>query len=120
MVRTGKDAAVRATYPRTVRGGGAACKGGTATAGSIGSRAGTCSPIHAMSVATSGATPRDSGNAVGSSAGAFSMTVRRDRKRVVWGKSVSVRVDLGGLRNIKKKIQHTHRCRSYDEYPTIP
>src|SRR3546814_13765429 len=28
---------------------------------------------------------------------------RRDRKRVVEGKSVSVRVDLGGRRNIKKK-----------------
>src|SRR3546814_12035153 len=26
-----------------------------------------------------------------------------DRKRVVWGKSVSVRVDLGGRRSIKKK-----------------
>src|SRR3546814_16221313 len=26
-----------------------------------------------------------------------------DRKSVVWGKSVSVRVDLGGRRNIKKK-----------------
>src|SRR3546814_17648989 len=29
----------------------------------------------------------------------------RDRKRVVSGKSVSVRVDLGGRRIIKKKIQ---------------
>src|SRR3546814_15024297 len=28
---------------------------------------------------------------------------RRDRKSVVWGKSVSVRVDLGGRRFIKKK-----------------
>src|SRR3546814_19747121 len=28
---------------------------------------------------------------------------RRDRKSVVWGKSVSVRVDLGGRRIIKKK-----------------
>src|SRR3546814_12683625 len=28
-----------------------------------------------------------------------------DRKSVVWGKSVSVRVDLGGRRNIKKKKQ---------------
>src|SRR3546814_12186706 len=27
-----------------------------------------------------------------------------DRKSVVWGKSVSVRVDLGGRRNIQKKI----------------
>src|SRR3546814_15327928 len=29
----------------------------------------------------------------------------RDRKSVVWGKSVSVRVDLGGRRIIKKKKQ---------------
>src|SRR3546814_20163277 len=29
----------------------------------------------------------------------------RDRKRVVWGKSVSVRVDLGGRRILKKKIK---------------
>src|SRR3546814_16921993 len=28
-----------------------------------------------------------------------------DRKSVVWGKSVSVRVDIGGRRNIKKKKQ---------------
>src|SRR3546814_1586991 len=35
-----------------------------------------------------------------------------DRKRVVWGKSVSVRVDLGGRRIIKQKIrQDTHRTR---------
>src|SRR3546814_18587040 len=31
-----------------------------------------------------------------------------DRKRVVQGKSVSVRVDLGGRRIIKKKNNHTH------------
>src|SRR3546814_15175101 len=31
-------------------------------------------------------------------------TRRADRKRVVWGKSVSVRVDIGGRRCIKKKI----------------
>src|SRR3546814_14605589 len=30
---------------------------------------------------------------------------RGDRKSVVWGKRVSVRVDLGGRRLIKKKIQ---------------
>src|SRR3546814_17573641 len=30
-------------------------------------------------------------------------TLAGDRKRVVWGKSVSVRVDLGGSRTIKKK-----------------
>src|SRR3546814_20248727 len=33
--------------------------------------------------------------------------VRRDRKSVVWGKSVSVRVDLGGRGSIKKIISHT-------------
>src|SRR3546814_18864742 len=32
-----------------------------------------------------------------------SLLVDRDRKSVVWGKSVSVRVDLGGSRIIKKK-----------------
>src|SRR3546814_14198319 len=32
-----------------------------------------------------------------------------DRKRVVWGKSVSVRVDLGGPRIIKQKIHRTPR-----------
>src|SRR3546814_17500314 len=31
---------------------------------------------------------------------------RRARKSVVWGKSVSVRVDLGGRRRIKKKKQN--------------
>src|SRR3546814_11367429 len=36
----------------------------------------------------------------------------RDRKSVVWGKSVSVRVDLGGRRLItkKKKIQQETTC----------
>src|SRR3546814_14979346 len=32
-------------------------------------------------------------------------TMRLDRKSVVWGKSVSGRVDLGGRRDIKKKTQ---------------
>src|SRR3546814_21025298 len=32
----------------------------------------------------------------------------RDRKRVVEGKSVSVRVDIGGRRLIKKKTYNTH------------
>src|SRR3546814_15538106 len=32
----------------------------------------------------------------------------RDRKSVVWGKSVSVRVDLGGRRIIKKKKRKDH------------
>src|SRR3546814_13189361 len=35
-----------------------------------------------------------------------------DRKRVVEGKSVSVRVDLGGRRSIKKKNQNTsNKCK---------
>src|SRR3546814_15016992 len=33
---------------------------------------------------------------------------RADRKSVVKGKSVSVRVDLGGRRLIKKKTKHSH------------
>src|SRR3546814_17571669 len=33
----------------------------------------------------------------------------RARKSVVWGRSVSVRVDLGGRRIIKKKKKRTHR-----------
>src|SRR3546814_12173355 len=36
------------------------------------------------------------------------LTAQGDRKRVVSGKSVSVRVDLGGRRNIKKKKQKNH------------
>src|SRR3546814_12034997 len=38
---------------------------------------------------------------------------RLDRKRVVSGKSVSVRVDLGGRRIIKKKKQQTRQERYY-------
>src|SRR3546814_20220215 len=34
---------------------------------------------------------------------------RKDRQSVVTGKSVSVRVDLGGSRNIKKKNQHKNK-----------
>src|SRR3546814_14943177 len=33
---------------------------------------------------------------------------RQDRKSVVYGKSVSVRVDIGGSRNIKNKKQTLH------------
>src|SRR3546814_18468497 len=33
-----------------------------------------------------------------------------DRKSVVWGKSVSVRVDIGGRRLIKKKKKTNHRA----------
>src|SRR3546814_17562639 len=35
--------------------------------------------------------------------GRYGIVLVADRKRVVWGKSVSVRVDLGGSRRIKKK-----------------
>src|SRR3546814_16040606 len=35
------------------------------------------------------------------------IAARRDRKSVVEGKSVSVRVDIGGRRNIKKKNKNT-------------
>src|SRR3546814_17361411 len=38
----------------------------------------------------------------------FLLTLNVDRKSVVSGKSVSVRVDLGGRRLIKKKKQHTY------------
>src|SRR3546814_17051545 len=37
-------------------------------------------------------------------------TTSEDRKSVVWGKSVSVRVDLGGRRIIKKKNQIDKCC----------
>src|SRR3546814_17850782 len=37
--------------------------------------------------------------------GARRRDLRRERKSVVWGKRVSVRVDLGGRRIIEKKIQ---------------
>src|SRR3546814_18223649 len=53
--------------------------------------------------------PRDRRRAVGRAAaylGNIEQTLA-DRKSVVWGKSVSVRVDLGGCRIIKKK-QITH------------
>src|SRR3546814_15478914 len=51
---------------------------------------------------------RDVGSAL-----AFDMLRCGDRKSVVWGKSVSVRVDLGGRRIIKKKKHHTST--QYDE-----
>src|SRR3546814_15793203 len=35
--------------------------------------------------------------------GAFEVLIQTDRKSVVWGKSVSVRVDLGGRRILKKQ-----------------
>src|SRR3546814_14538430 len=38
----------------------------------------------------------------------------RDRKSVVEGKRVSVRVDLGGRRIIKKKKDETNRCNTKD------
>src|SRR3546814_19763882 len=37
--------------------------------------------------------------------------LRSDRKSVVWGKRVSVRVDLGGRRIIKKKKKQTSYAR---------
>src|SRR3546814_19973877 len=40
-----------------------------------------------------------------------------DRKSVVQGKSVSVRVDLGGRRNIKKKTKH-HTTIKYNQQTT--
>src|SRR3546814_18136516 len=41
------------------------------------------------------------------------IAMNRDRKRVVQGKSVSVSVDLGGRRRIKKKKTKIHRYRYY-------
>src|SRR3546814_19955631 len=38
----------------------------------------------------------------------FSLGMARDRKSVVWGKSVSVRVGFGGRRIIKKKKHNTY------------
>src|SRR3546814_12526336 len=43
---------------------------------------------------------------VGHMASPSGWSVRRDRKSVVEGKSVSVRVDLGGRRSINKKNKH--------------
>src|SRR3546814_15237929 len=48
----------------------------------------------------------DPGGRRGGGVGAARGFRRRDRKSVVWGTSVSVRVDLGGRRNIKKKNKH--------------
>src|SRR3546814_15719095 len=44
---------------------------------------------------------------------------RRDRKSVVEGKSVSVRVDLGGLRHIKKKNTRSKIITNYETYNAI-
>src|SRR3546814_18774703 len=38
-----------------------------------------------------------------------------DRKSVVWGKGVSVRVDLGGRRIIKKKKKQLNKCQQNTE-----
>src|SRR3546814_20201471 len=47
-----------------------------------------------------------------------------DRKSVVWGKSVSVRVDLGGRRIIKKtktnKLTHSSQIATPNKTPKIP
>src|SRR3546814_13759583 len=50
------------------------------------------------------------GQAEASGSGARAHAERRDRKSVVWGKSVSVRVELGGPRtlNIKKQERNNH------------
>src|SRR3546814_15516468 len=50
---------------------------------------------------------------------ALGATVQPDRKRVVSGKSVSVRVDLGGSRIIKKKIQSNTSNRNKPEYSNM-
>src|SRR3546814_11483597 len=42
----------------------------------------------------------------------------RDRKSVGEGKRVSVRVDLGGRRNIENKKTHTHTTSDYTLYNT--
>src|SRR3546814_12465305 len=41
-----------------------------------------------------------------------------DRKSVVWGKSVSVRVDLGGRRIIKKKKNIKQQCNTQERKKT--
>src|SRR3546814_11932219 len=46
------------------------------------------------------------------------VTANRDRKSVVSGKSVSVRVDLGGRRNIKKQKQQQYIQSSSSKYHT--
>src|SRR3546814_18569809 len=51
---------------------------------------------------------KPSSSAISKAGAAFSS---RDRKSVVKGKSVSVRVDLGGRRIIKKKTRRSHKQR---------
>src|SRR3546814_20980282 len=48
------------------------------------------------------------GDAIGDVVWAVNELSQKDRKSVVKGKSVSVRVDLGGRRIIKKKTHTTH------------
>src|SRR3546814_18334332 len=43
----------------------------------------------------------------------------QDRKSVVEGQSVSVRVDLGGRRSIKKKTNYNMRCATEDQQSTV-
>src|SRR3546814_15883012 len=43
------------------------------------------------------------------------MLIWADRKSVVEGKSVSVRVDLGGCRNSKKRTEYSHDRSGLDE-----
>src|SRR3546814_15686292 len=63
---------------------------------------------------TPSSTPSDLGSSVGvpptrRSASWITLSSARDRQSVVVGKSVSVRVGLGGLRIFKKKNQHYRR-----------
>src|SRR3546814_17379330 len=44
--------------------------------------------------------------------------LRKDRKSVVWGKSVSVRVDLGCRRILEKKMISEHNM-THERYGTI-
>src|SRR3546814_15299915 len=49
------------------------------------------------------------------------MVLLADRKSVVLGKSVSVRVDIGGRRLIKKKTNtHANRRASYKQHMSVP
>src|SRR3546814_15638118 len=45
------------------------------------------------------------------------LQIRTDRKSVVLGKSVSVRVDLGGRRLITKKKDICHTCSTHEQLP---
>src|SRR3546814_13129596 len=59
-------------------------------------------PRMLMAAAFTGKPPRFA-SAKQLAADPVALSLSKDRKSVVWGKSVSVRVDLGGRRIIKKK-----------------